>query len=212
MSGRIRRASSKKSQQRKELAAAILSFGSFADMPCTWCFRSGKTCLMSEDSSRCAECVRRGRSCDGMFDVSSCKCFFPVLPRYFSNSSTVARANAAHDKVAKEAEEAEGAVLLLQEQMNQAFARLSRLREQKKFLHEKRMEMFRRGMQELDEEDGIEEQRNTQEEVEALGIVEASGGVVDWSTVDFLNLGPGPADPGSLGGTVVQAVDNVSNS
>lgn len=52
-------------------------------------------------------------------------------------------------------EEAEGALLELQTKLSEAVSRLQRIRKIKRKVKERSDEMFARGMQELDEEDGI---------------------------------------------------------
>jgi hypothetical protein len=66
MSSRIEKQHSKKSSQRLRLSALIASSGHILDMPCSSCFEKGVPCQMMEGVTRCAECVRRGRSCDGL--------------------------------------------------------------------------------------------------------------------------------------------------
>jgi hypothetical protein len=65
MPDRVSKTSSVKSAQRASLAAVIAETGSDV-MPCTACFRGKRVCRMSDHSSRCLECVKRGRSCDGV--------------------------------------------------------------------------------------------------------------------------------------------------
>lgn len=76
MSGRIEKRllkpKSKKTDERIVLAGVVDDTGQSADMPCTFCFRNNKPCRMAGESSRCSECVRRGRSCDGVLVASSC--------------------------------------------------------------------------------------------------------------------------------------------
>jgi hypothetical protein len=71
MSSRISKSINRKTEERKFLAESIELSREFADMPCSYCFKHQKECLMTADSSRCSECVRRGRSCDGTRVASS---------------------------------------------------------------------------------------------------------------------------------------------
>jgi hypothetical protein len=93
------------------------------------------------------------------------------------------------------------------EQFSKQLAKLSRVQKQKQYLIKKGKEIVRRNISNLDK---LEEVEYRESEV----IVPASGAFdgIDWSIVDFSSLGPEPAGLGSSGGTVVQAVDNVSNS
>jgi hypothetical protein len=78
MSGRVEKSKSKKTLSRLALADLVDSVGIDIDMPCTRCFRSNTACRMSDDSSRCSECIRVGRSCDGKYVASTCVSFrFP---------------------------------------------------------------------------------------------------------------------------------------
>lgn len=63
----------KKDRDVAKLAESVALSGEQADMPCTRCFRAGtgEKCLMSPDSSRCSECVRKRKPCDGTRVASS---------------------------------------------------------------------------------------------------------------------------------------------
>ena len=54
---------SKSQVNRLSLAKLILETGFEMD-PCSLCSRRGLKCVVSDHSSRCAECVKSGRSCD----------------------------------------------------------------------------------------------------------------------------------------------------
>lgn len=58
-----------------------------ADMPCTYCFKHKIECRMEDTgrSDRCKECIRRGRSCDGVRVASSCEAFPRVSPGAYAN-------------------------------------------------------------------------------------------------------------------------------
>jgi hypothetical protein len=64
MSAHIGRRRSKKTEERYRLATTIGLLG-FETMPCSNCRLRGVACKMVDAVSRCEECVRRGRSCDG---------------------------------------------------------------------------------------------------------------------------------------------------
>ena len=72
MTDRVSKSVSRKTRERNLLASFIQSQGTVADMPCTYCFRKKVSCRIIQDSSRCQECVKRGRSCDGVLVASSC--------------------------------------------------------------------------------------------------------------------------------------------
>lgn len=88
----------------------------------------------------------------------------------------------------------------LQSRMAEVHSRLIRLRKQKRFLHEKGVEMVNRGLKDMDEleadEQREEEQRQADlrkvQEEEALLSLDMGQDVIDWGTV--LLAGPGSAD------------------
>jgi hypothetical protein len=53
--------------RRRTLARRILSEGREAMVACSACARSGARCMFAPHSSKCAECTRKGVSCDGSF-------------------------------------------------------------------------------------------------------------------------------------------------
>jgi hypothetical protein len=132
----------------------------------------------------------------------------------FADFVKVDRILSEQRRLEAEEEAAESSLLLIQSDLvrvqrdlNERLARLARLRRQKRLLVDKGKEMVRRNLESLDELEEVERR-----ELEA--VVPASGafdGIV-WGAVDFSSLGPEPADPDSLGGTVVRDIDNVSNS
>jgi hypothetical protein len=177
MSQGVQDQKSQQTRNRLSLAAAVDSSGFLAEMPCTRCFRQNKVCRIGNKSSRCSECIRAGRSCDGTAVASS-------LTRLLTQQK----------KLEVEEVEAEEALFVLQTQLATAVNRLARLRRMKKVLREKSSETFRRGMQELDAEDGVvsvdlQEQR-------VVGDIQSFGvsGDVDWASLglgdDFGSLGP----------------------
>jgi hypothetical protein len=213
MTGRIEKKSSKTSQ-RSALAAAIDELG-FEVMPCSFCHSKGLRCKMIERSSRCGECVRRGRSCDGSgVPVSSREFFFffqallPVLTDALV--SRIVNESKRLDREEQDAEEAfrleRSALLEAQKRLDESLARLDRIRRQKRLLLSKGGDMVRRGLASLDEMEETE-----REESSAVVDAQLSGalGVVDWNAV-FLTLPDLPllADPGSSGGTAAVSRDS----
>jgi hypothetical protein len=56
---------SKKYHERIELALLIESLGIKMILPCSYCEKHSRPCVVTtEKSSRCNECVRRGNKCD----------------------------------------------------------------------------------------------------------------------------------------------------
>jgi len=73
MSSRVPKPRSRKRKESSEKAPSTLRNDRLADsielfgydvMPCSFCSSRGLRCRMIERSSKCGECVRRGRSCD----------------------------------------------------------------------------------------------------------------------------------------------------
>jgi hypothetical protein len=163
MSNRVAKPRFTKTEQRSKLAAAIEEFGVVV-MPCSFCHSRKLSCKMMEGVSRCKECVRRGRSCDGSgVPVSS-------LNRIISESQRLRR------------EEEEAAALLqrLQRESSEALAKLERLRKQRESLVTRGSIMVKRGLQSLDELDESE-----RAESEAVVEVQSFGhaDVVDWNVI-----------------------------
>ncbi|KAK0702447.1 hypothetical protein B0T21DRAFT_431997 [Apiosordaria backusii] len=61
----VEKRKSSSARYRASLARNITENG-FVVMPCSYCTSQGLTCRMLPQSSRCDNCVRRGRSCAGL--------------------------------------------------------------------------------------------------------------------------------------------------
>ncbi len=72
MSGRVEKSSS---DRRSILSARIESRGVVLDMPCSNCWKAKRLCKASPDATRCLECVKRGKRCDGK-NVASARRLF----------------------------------------------------------------------------------------------------------------------------------------
>ncbi|KAI7762650.1 hypothetical protein LZL87_014273 [Fusarium oxysporum] len=182
MSSRISKSINRKTKERKFLAKSIKLSRKLADMPCSYCFKHQKECLMTADSSRCSECVRRGRSCDGTRVASS-------LKKLISQEK----------KLDKDEEEAGEDLLKLHEELAAlqariavAAGRLSRIRKTKNKVKERCASEFRRGIQGLKGEDKLAEElsRREHEASEELQSLNPEG--IDW---DSLGLGDFNFDP-----------------
>ena len=127
--------SSSKSINRKALSELIRTTGFLAAMFCTFCTENGRTCIMTSTTSRCSECVRTGRSkCDGK-------------PEFLSG----------WDALAKQEEK-------LEQEEEEAMAKILRVRKQKKFIQRRRNDMMARGLRSLEELDAAEEKDKKDEE------------------------------------------------
>lgn len=198
MSGRISKRS-RKTAERRDLSAIIDRQGAEADMPCTYCFRNKKPCRFDDKSTRCSECVRRGRSCDGTFVANSCL-FLSFFQFLFLTFSVVNRLIDQREKLEQDEEKAEEALERLQSQLQEAVSRLSRIRKIRKKVKERSDELFQRGMEELDKEDGItpvldSHERWIENDLNFMGVPSD----VNWA--DF-GLGDGFADVTPIGGVV----------
>ncbi|KAM9873269.1 hypothetical protein VDGL01_12653 [Verticillium dahliae] len=177
MSSRVEKPKSLSARKRQEQFDFIELRG-YDVMPCSFCQRKGWKCRMVEGVSRCSECVRRGRSCDGSG--------VPV--------NALSRITQELGKLDKKELDEEARLEELQSQVAEALSRLKRLRTQKRSLHERGVRMVNQGLQSLDELDSAE-----REESEAVVAVQAAGGfgVIDWSalgsfdpeSLDFLGTG-----------------------
>lgn len=198
MSNRRSQASSKH-EQRVALFARIELRGADPDMPCTFCHRKKLRCRMSDDSGRCSECVRRGRSsCDGVFVASTrlCPFSFSRISFPFAYFVVVTRLLETQRKLEAEEEKAE-------EALQEALSRLARVRQIKRRARQREDELFKRGMQELDEADGVTSSDPVVERQQAVGDVQFLGGfgVIDWDQIGLDLSTPVLADPGSSDGT-----------
>ena len=107
--------------------------------PCNHCIRLEKECRVGNDSDRCLECVRAGRKCDLAFSVVEWK-----------------RVKEERDRVLRELLEAHKRMQAVQEQMQAATAKATRLQTQFEFLEKKEQTMVEReyrNIAELEEEE-----------------------------------------------------------
>ncbi|CRK39963.1 hypothetical protein BN1708_008067 [Verticillium longisporum] len=147
-------------------------------MPCSFCQRKGWKCRMVEGVSRCSECVRRGRSCDGSG--------VPV--------NALSRITQELGKLDKKELDEEARLEELQSQVAEALSRLKRLRTQKRSLHERGVKMVNQGLH----RDLLNLRRLALLRLRQVAVQAAGGfGVIDWSalgsfdpeSLDFLGTG-----------------------
>lgn len=137
-----------KTVQRVELLESILRSPITMKRPCSFCESRELRCEASpSDSSRCLECVRRGRSQCDVFGVSV---------------QQLNRIVAQHDKLESEMEKAEA-------ELATSMAKVNRLRLQKRMWFEKMARAISRGIDTVEELERVE-----REEAEALAAAEAS--------------------------------------
>ncbi|GKU13593.1 unnamed protein product, partial [Fusarium langsethiae] len=121
-------------------------------------------CWAKEGHSKCAQCTRRGRSCDGKGVTLLSADRFVAEKR----------------RLEKEEEVTENDLLDLQRQVNERLSRLMRLRRQKRQLQERAEEMLRRNVETLDELEAVE---NAESLAAAEAQLSGAVGVVDWNEV-----------------------------
>ncbi|KAH7269077.1 uncharacterized protein BKA55DRAFT_547737 [Fusarium redolens] len=116
-------------------------------MPCTRCFRAGtgEKCLISPDSSRCSEYMRKRKPCNGTQVASS----LSILMK--QEKKLEVDEDEASDDLLKLYEE----MAALQSRLAAAAGRLSYIRKIRARVKEKRSEAMHRGLQEVKKEDGI---------------------------------------------------------
>ena len=138
----------KKRKERISLARDIESLGTEMS-PCSGCTKDGRRCVMLEErSSRCAECIRRKRSCNGLSDS-----WERNVPRESDWVSIERQTLALEEQEERAAQQAQ-----------EALARVARLRKQRAFLRKRREEMSKRGLKFLDELDAAEEKERLEAE------------------------------------------------
>lgn len=176
-----------KSTRNRKAAVLVIETIGVIVMPCSFCESRGLSCKMARGYQKCKECTRRGRSCDGngislAAGMISFLCIILVLTVIVAE-----RLAAEKERIDAEERQTEQQLLLHQQKMmeltqsmNESFARLSRLREQRQQINVRGEQMLRRGAQSLDELDDIE-----RAESEAVVDVQLNGGVdvIDWNAV-----------------------------
>uniref|UniRef100_A0A8H7N3S5 Uncharacterized protein n=1 Tax=Bionectria ochroleuca TaxID=29856 RepID=A0A8H7N3S5_BIOOC len=162
-----------KTRERVLLATAIQTFGLPADMPYTPCFKAKKECfiLPGGRSSRCDECTRSGRRCDGVLVASN-------LEKLITQRK----------KLAEEESDVDKKILLLHQQITQlqsdlsaALGRVQRIRKVRGRIESKARQEIQHGLQELDKEEQSSSdqvlsfldtsERHTLEEVQFSGLL-----------------------------------------
>ncbi|KFA71028.1 hypothetical protein S40288_11795 [Stachybotrys chartarum IBT 40288] len=126
--------SHRKLAERDILLAKVAKFGHYTDMPCTRCYKAEKRCLIAPGSSRCYECIRLKKTCDGSSVANS-------LSRLMREDAKLEAAE-------------ESAVQALAK----ATACLTRVHRTREVLHKHRDEAIHRGLHGLDKEDRVLEE------------------------------------------------------
>jgi hypothetical protein len=134
---------SRKIAERLVLAREIESYG-HEMFPCSRCAKQNRKYVVdTEKSTRCAECVRSKQSCDVKKDAWTAN-----VP-----------STGDWESIAKQKER-------LEEEEEEAMAKILRLRKQRKLLLRREAEMAKRGLRFLDELDAAEEKEHLAAEAE----------------------------------------------
>jgi hypothetical protein len=121
---------SSSSSRKDNLIARIEDSGVILLFPCVRCDRLNKTCIKSEISKRCNECVRSGR----------CRCCFPEMSSDFAWKKLVA------------------AQRQLDEEEEAALAKILRLRKQRRLLQKRAGEFLQKDIKDVEELERLDEQ------------------------------------------------------
>ena len=132
------------SVKKNNLRRRIEEEGFIMTFPCTRCARLGKSCVKSEGSNRCSECVK----------ASNCRC--EESEASFSDAEW-RRLVRAQQKLEDEEERAN-------EEMATILARLNRYKKQKKLLHRRAGDFIARDIKEIEELEKLEEQERKERE------------------------------------------------
>ncbi len=176
----------RKDRERLRLACAIESLGDSMD-PCSLCIRQKRKCVVdARRSSKCSECIRSGVSCDVRIPLAAA--WDREVPR-----------ESDWESIAKQKTH-------LEEQEEEAMAKILRLRKQKRFLEQRELEMSRRGLRYLEELDAAEEQerlnKETAEKLSEQTAPEPSSSAFPTSDSFFPASGSTPFDPSVLDPTL----------
>lgn len=156
----------------KVLADTIEVLGQMPDMPCSYCHRNNRSCIMDPlKSSSCSECVRRKGRCDGV-DVGGKR------ERGSSLHTSLFTDNAVVTTTLRE-------IRRLEEEEGKLMSKLVRVREQKLHMQRKQDSLFSRGMVEFENDLREEEGGGSAPAVGDTSTgdvlaVEGSGGEPDW--------------------------------
>ena len=159
---------------------------------CSYCREEKRKCILDRDNpqhTRCSECVRAKKACDAVK---------PLVESWELEVSRVSDWETLDKQMEK-----------LDEQEEEAMAKILRLRKQKGFLKARRAEMRARGLRYLDELDALEEkERKEAEEVAKEVTDEVAPSGPSSQPVFFFddpNLSPFPWEDPGVDGEMLQA-------
>jgi len=156
--------------RRIELSKLINSKG-VTMRPCNQCQKSGLECRKSEHSKKCGNCVRRGYACDAAA----------------VSASDIDKVLRERRRLDDEEERAREQMRLAMSQTRDAMAKLDRLEKLKRFLSTREGELIRRGVQDVEELERLEEE-------ERQASMEQSSSAATPSSSTFVTVLPSDLD------------------
>ncbi|KAH7633201.1 hypothetical protein B0T09DRAFT_333195 [Sordaria sp. MPI-SDFR-AT-0083] len=155
--------SSRRNAAARALADSVELLGQPTIMPCSFCHRNNRSCIMDPArSSSCSECIRRKGRCDGV-DVGD-------------------KLSVALREI-RRIEEEEGKLM---KQALEIQAKVVRLREQKLHMQRQQEDLFNRGMVEFEKD---LREREGSSSAPAVGNLSAVDDGVDWAALNALSPG-----------------------
>ena len=117
--------------------------------PCSLCSKHDRKCIISDDGSRCSECMRRGKKCDAKG---------PSLADWEALDQE-------ENRLRREKEETSTLLMELVTKVQEAAAKLQRLEKTQRLWKTRAKEMLRRGLKTMDELDAAEAAERLSESV-----------------------------------------------
>src|SRR5271166_6090664 len=108
--------------------------------PCSLCSKHDRKCIISDDGSRCSECTRRGKKCDAKG---------PSLADWEA-------LDREENRLRREREETSTLLMESVTKLQEAAAKLQRLKKTQRLWKTRAREMLRRGLKTMDELDAAE--------------------------------------------------------
>ena len=130
---------SPKLKERQKLADEIQKLG-IEMSPCSLCSKHDRKCIISDDGSRCSECTRRGKKCDAKG---------PSLADWEA-------LDREENRLRREEEETSTLLMESVTKVQEAAAKLQRLKKTQRLWKTRAREMLRRGLKTMDELDAAE--------------------------------------------------------
>ncbi|KAI1085949.1 hypothetical protein F5B19DRAFT_480920 [Rostrohypoxylon terebratum] len=159
---------SEKNVENKRALFCLVTRNGSSQMPCSYCQDRGFSCVASEDSDRCSECIRVGRPHCDVYGLSRAG-VADIANKFHSLEDELIEAEEAEAQARKAEELAAG--------------RVRRLRKQRRFWAEKLKRMINRGLDSIEELDRVEREEERARE-EAAGPSNVSGASPSFSWLE----------------------------